>query len=440
MSRHLLPVALLLVCAGACTSPVRQPGEDAGMPPVEVVGRSCNVDAECGELRCDKVRRQCICLSDASCRVEDGGAPRYCNNYTGMCVEEISGCTADGDCASSEYCDPSLRACRPVKGFCQGCARDEECGGAGDHCLQSADGSRACGRACTSDADCPRGAACADSGRGRQCMPWAQSQPASCQAFRGCTPDSKKACAVDGDCGAGEEQRCDVGRGQCVALQQACAAGTVCDARNRVCVSDCAVDSDCAAGLRCVDRACEPDAQCSVDADCSADKVCVKTAGAPVGECRAACQVDTECPLGELCVPGTNGRNRCEPGCTTSGGCPLDMRCNATTRQCEGPVVGSVTVCQATVACPTCQQCSAQQACVPATAGFPYCQSCSSNADCPGGVCLQLLDGLACARTCGAGQECPSGFACLGYGGVLADGGINSACVPADRACAGKCP
>lgn len=440
MSRLLLPAVLTLLCAAACTQPRPRGDPDAGTAPVEVVGRRCNVDAECGELRCDKIRRQCICLSDESCRVEDGAPPRYCNNYTGLCVVEVSGCASDAVCAATEYCDPSLRACRPVRGFCQSCARDEECGGAGDHCLSFADGTRACGRACTADADCPRGAGCTETSRGRQCQPVGTVQSSSCRDFRGCTPDSRQACSKDADCGTAGDQRCDTARGQCVALQQACPSGTTCDPRDRVCVSDCAVDVDCGAGLRCVDRVCEPDTACLADTDCAAGKVCVASPGIQGGECRAACQSDVECPLGEVCTPGAEGRNRCVSGCTSSAGCPLDKRCNATTRQCEGPVVGGGTACQATVACAACQVCTAQQSCAPATAGFPYCQSCSGNADCPGGVCLQLLDGLACARPCGAGQECPSGFACLGYGGVLSDGGVNSACVPADRACAGKCP
>ncbi|MHB8877463.1 MAG: hypothetical protein ACYC8T_27540, partial [Myxococcaceae bacterium] len=73
------------------------PPADAGA--LDFVGRSCNVDAECGELRCDKIRHQCICLSDESCKSPNAGDPiRYCNNYTGLCVTEIAGCTHDGDC------------------------------------------------------------------------------------------------------------------------------------------------------------------------------------------------------------------------------------------------------------------------------------------------------------------------------------------------------
>jgi tetratricopeptide (TPR) repeat protein len=64
--------------------------------PEATLGNACRVDAECGTLRCDKVRRQCICLSDMSCLTSDPFAPpQYCNNYTGLCVTEITGCKAE---------------------------------------------------------------------------------------------------------------------------------------------------------------------------------------------------------------------------------------------------------------------------------------------------------------------------------------------------------
>jgi len=443
MSRLIQPVLLaLLLGAAACSQPTATPGEgDAGLPPSDLVGRGCNVDAECGALRCDTVRRQCICLSDESCAAGDGGAPRYCNNYTGMCVEEISGCTSDAQCPTAEFCDASIRACRPVKGFCESCTRDGECGGAGDDCVALPGAERACGRACAADGDCPRGAVCAASGAGRQCAPAGAGRSAgTCADFRGCTPDSRATCAADADCGGAGDQRCDTGTGRCVVRQQVCPAGTVCDARDRVCVSDCGADADCEPGFRCVDRACEPESACASDAQCPQGKVCLLAPGTTEGECRAQCRVDAECPVGTLCAVQADGRSRCQSGCTTHAGCSLDQRCNSTTRQCEGPSAGGVQVCQATSACGTCQLCSPLQQCVSASAAFPYCQPCSGNTDCPGGVCLQLSDGMTCARPCGAGQECPSGFVCLGYGGVQADGGVDSACVRPDRLCAGKCP
>src|SRR4051794_36446343 len=83
---------LTLVLLSGCprgTNPVTDGGA-----PLDFVGRACNVDAECADLRCDKLRHQCICLSDESCKGRPEDPVRYCNNYTGLCVTEIVGCTA----------------------------------------------------------------------------------------------------------------------------------------------------------------------------------------------------------------------------------------------------------------------------------------------------------------------------------------------------------
>src|SRR5438067_10740356 len=124
--RRALEIGLLAVAIAlcACPSPTTPPPNDAGT--LQLVGRSCNVDAECGPLRCDPIRHQCICLSDESCKSSDVSAPpQFCNNYTGLCVTEIAGCTKDADCKDAsgnadptQYCDASVRACRPVKSFC----------------------------------------------------------------------------------------------------------------------------------------------------------------------------------------------------------------------------------------------------------------------------------------------------------------------------------
>jgi hypothetical protein len=97
MNRFLALVALGSALVG-CPVRTPPPPEDAGT--ADFVGRACNVDAECGSLRCDKVRRQCICLSDLSCTAGDIFAqPKFCNNYTGLCVTEIAGCKADSRAA-----------------------------------------------------------------------------------------------------------------------------------------------------------------------------------------------------------------------------------------------------------------------------------------------------------------------------------------------------
>lgn len=430
---------LLALAAGltACPRTTTTPPEDAGT--VDFVGRACNVDAECGSLRCDKVRRQCICLSDESCASTDPAAPpRYCNNYTGLCVTEITGCTADSQCQAAEWCDPSIRACRPLKSFCEPCSADRECGGAMDNCvLDESLNRRFCGTACNDSSTCPRGATCQDKGGVKQCWPdrTPNGSPATCNNFQACTPDSLKSCNQTSDCGD-LSQRCDPAKGKCVAVQQVCPFGTICDPRLKLCVAECVQDADCGdATLRCVNRVCEPLNECTLDSDCADNKVCAIPPGGTKGECKPSCSLDTDCPLGTVCTP-MGLRATCQPGCTTNAGCALDQRCNTTSKQCEGPVVGMTRTCQATSACRSCEFCDGvTNACVAARQSFPYCQPCTSPSECGGGTCVVLPDGQGyCARYCGTGQECPQGFVCLS----LTTGG--QACVPSDRDCNGKCP
>lgn len=438
----------LTACPPRTTPP---PPADAG--PVEFVGRACNVDAECGELRCDTVRHQCICLSDKSCESSDLTAPkRYCNNYTGLCVEEIAGCKSDGDCAMTEYCDASTRACKAKKTFCETCTTDQECGSEKDNCLTDEKlKQKYCGKGCEVNADCPRGAACVEKQGSKQCWPEKSpvpNQEASCKNFQGCVPDSLRTCNSNADCGD-VLQRCDPGRGRCVAAQQVCPFGTTCDPRNRICVADCSVDADCGdVKLRCVNRICEPIGECQQDTQCAANKVCIIPPGQTAGQCGDFCSGDTGCPLGNVCLK-VGDRYKCQPGCNTTANCPLDQRCNATTKQCEGPTVGTVKVCQATPSCASCEVCNlTKNECVNARTGcdagvscFPHCQPCSGSDQCTGGTCvnLGLPDGgpdsaQFCVRYCSSGQECPQGFVCLG----LTTG--QNACVPSSRSCTGKCP
>lgn len=162
MNRFPALIALGCLFLLGCPPRVIPLPEDAGT--ADFVGRACNVDAECGSLRCDKIRRQCICLSDFSCTPADPfAAPRFCNNYTGLCVSEITGCKNNAECGATEFCDASTRSCRPLKSFCQNCLDDLECGGAGDNCILDTTLNRKfCGSACAVNTDCPRGATCQD--------------------------------------------------------------------------------------------------------------------------------------------------------------------------------------------------------------------------------------------------------------------------------------
>lgn len=438
---RVVPVLFSFCFVGCMTgTPLPPPlPPDAGT--ADFVGRACNVDAECGQLRCDKVRRQCVCLSDDSCRMGAmlGAVPKYCNNFTGQCVEEIAGCRSDTECAMGEYCDPSIRACRTLKTFCEPCGANTECGGQGDNCvLEPSLNQKFCGKACMTTTDCPRGSTCQQKDGAAQCWPdkTPQGQTATCRNFQGCVPDSGRSCNVTADC-QDSTQRCDPRQGRCVAVQQVCPFGTTCDPRARLCVAECSRDADCGdARLRCINRLCEPLNECMMDTDCADNRVCTKPPGEPVGRCQPFCTTDAQCPLGQVCARTSGNRFGCVPGCSSNTGCGLDQRCNVRTKICEGPVIGNARACQATSACNSCEVCEGStNLCRSAKADFPHCQTCATSAECPGGTCVALPSGTSvCARFCGGGQECPQGFACL----TLTTGG--SACVPADRSCTGKCP
>lgn len=420
----------------------QRPVVDAGT--ASIVGRACDVDGECGPLRCDKIRRQCICLSDESCRSADPSATAlYCNNYTGLCVAEITGCKSDSECDPTQYCDPSIRSCRTLKTFCEVCSADRECGGANDNCVEDAtDKTKYCATACASTADCPRGASCLDKSGKLQCWPTQSplpGQPASCKSFRGCVPNSLRTCNTTADC-AQADQRCDPASGKCVAVEQVCPYGTTCDPRAKICVADCTVDADCGdAKLRCQNKICEPVGDCTMDSQCPANKVCSIPPGAGEGKCAPFCQQDLDCPIGSTCQK-QGDRYKCLPGCATNANCRLDQRCNQTSKQCEGPTVGSARVCQATASCRTCELCNTHDAtkplyeCASAKTSFPHCQPCNSSVDCSGGTCVSLDDGRFCAQPCGiTPADCPQGFVCL------ATGTGQQVCVPSSRTCSGKC-
>ncbi|MFT3842312.1 MAG: hypothetical protein QM723_35305 [Myxococcaceae bacterium] len=440
--RRLVPLALFALTACPTSTKPTDGGQDIDSG-VQLVGRACNVDVECGALRCDKVRHQCICLSDTDCPAQ-GGMPQYCNNYTGLCVSQIAGCTSDAMCNTGEYCDSNTRSCQELKSFCEPCTANAQCGGAQDDCvLDSNLNQKFCGTSCMADSECPRGASCLNVDAGtKQCWPSMaiiSGQTPSCKNFQGCTPDSLRTCNMDSDCGD-VTQRCDPRQGKCVAVQQVCPFGTTCDPRNKICVADCVLDVDCGdPSLHCVNKVCEPIDECGDDSACPANKICNVPPGADAGACVPFCTADTDCPVGQACLQ-VNGKYRCAPGCSTNTNCPLDQRCNAQ-HQCEGPVVNGKQVCQGTPACASCQVCNlASNECVSTkdTDGgyyFPYCVPCSSPSECTGGTCVTLTDGNSyCARYCTTGSECPQSFTCL----TLTSG--MSACVPSNRQCSGQCP
>lgn len=470
----LFATALLAAGLAACTeTPTTTPPvtkTDGGA----LVGRSCSVDAECGALRCDFIRKQCICLGDVDC---PGG---YCNNFTGLCVKEISGCKSDAECGEGKFCNPDTRACVSLRSFCESCATDLECGQDALCIRDDSLGASFCGKGCTASTDCPNGGRCEQvlEGAPKQCIPAAGS---NCRTFRGCEPDSLATCNSTAECAnKGDDQVCDPARGQCVARTQVCALGTVCDPTARVCVNACTVDQDCSQDgtLKCVNRLCTLLSECFSDQDCPNDKVCNFAAGATKGECVNFCGNDLDCGLGKVCQLrfGSN-RRACIEGCVRAPDCGLDELCldaqgavfvaggAQTLGECK-KTSGTKRLCQSTEACNACELCATDLSCQSASSRG-VCKPCDPNrgdADCSafgtGSRCLSLGGrdangnirtegpfgcGTPCSTAGSADQAaCPKGFVCAALTGPNGQNSGASACVPADFDCrnngVAKCP
>lgn len=428
--RCLAPIAIFAVLIGCSGRRPTPPPPDAG--PLEFVGRACNVDAECGTLRCDKIRHQCICLSDESCKPADPMAPpRYCNNYTGLCVAEIAGCKADSECGMGQYCDPSIRACRPLKGFCETCAANNECGGAGDNCIADTNlMQKFCGKACLVSSDCPRGASCLDKDGAKQCWPSESPLPgqtASCRNFKGCTPDLGRTCNNDMECGD-SSQRCDPGQGRCVAIEQVCPFGTTCDPRVKICVTDCAVDADCgSADLRCINRVCQPLDDCVRDNDCNASRFCAPptvcglsscytcTEGAKIcdGSGVRTCEREatTGCTSWSDSVPCINNlvcdEGSCRPKNNPDGGLAcLDSRGGIATSKCATSSEPAP-VCLMGIGEVECSRLPSE--CTDWVPARGRCKSqCATDAECALGETCQMVGGrYKCRPGCSTHATCP---------------------------------
>jgi hypothetical protein len=405
-----------------------------------------------GNLRCDPVRRQCICTSDQDCAdLDPTGELVYCNNFTGLCVSDVAGCTANNECPAASYCDQDTRSCKVRKGFCEPCSTDLECGSDADDCLYDSSLKQSfCGQHCTANADCPANAECADFSGKKQCWPKAGK---NCKVFMGCTPDSKASCEKTSDCAAVPDQVCDPGSGLCVARNQSCPFGQICDSKSRICVDACSSDADCiaiASNLRCVNRACEPIGECAAsaadpsgDKDCPANKVCSFNAGMTFGQCVPFCSSDSECAQGTICIPTSEGRRKCQPGCRVHADCPLDKACIKPTGAAIGTCQGTPgATCQTDEVCPPCGTCDlATHACtIRSKISDGYCRSCGADADCGDGHCLTLGGLQRCGQPCPA-TGCPRGFVCNeicvngNYVGFTCTGQTFAECIPVDQSC-----
>lgn len=221
----------------------------------------------------------------------------------GICVSEVSRCTADGQCSEGEACDLSTGLCQVGNRgtFCAPCdASQIEASGAdfggcgvGFGCSAFTAGCRpTCNSRGLGEAECDEGSQCQEG----LCI------NANNQELLGMCGATQ--CTSHAECASG---RCD--RGRCTEVQfcdedndcldAACAAG-VCRVLNNCDVLSCDQDQLCLGGqCQQIDRSrqCEP---CQGDADCSALSHCLADESGQ-GYCYTMCERDQNCAEGELC-------------------------------------------------------------------------------------------------------------------------------------------
>lgn len=210
----------------------------------------------------------------------------------------------------------------PPRGTCAPCRRDADCGGPDDLCVVLADGERACGVACATDAECDA------IGEGLICRPEVDGLPWQCRPERRTCIVSAPGSACDGAC-EGTYDRCVDAEGL-----------------GAVCTAACEVDADCPIGMRrcratadgrvCVPDEASPAARCAALAERLGVPTCDDETPCDEGSCRGSgalrlclsATTDGRCPDGMLAAPDPAGGEACVPhGALASRWAGLDCAC-----------------------------------------------------------------------------------------------------------------
>lgn len=344
----------------------------------------------------------------------------------------------------------------PVGAICDPCARDSECGGAADHCVQlPGEPSGTCATACVDDLQCGDGFECLEVAEGdRQCV------PASLMCVDRCAGVS---------CGDGEV--CDNVTGACVAKLALCDVGcsdsarcgneedkcvTLASTGESMCSRACDLDGEraCPDGYTCAEledtsTGCLPNSLTCVErcegVACGANMACDPWTGqcaAVLGLCDTGCLRDGLCGgVDDICIAPDNAgaESFCATACETSFDCPLDYFCAALEERELGVCVPLTLTCITDrcdgVDCGPDANCDVRTgACVTRELGL--CDPCgeldSPSCGGPDDLCLGLPEpgGVICSRDCTGTDACPDGYTCS----VLSNT-TRKACIPAGGDC-----
>jgi hypothetical protein len=276
---------------------------------------ACATDADCGAAA--ECGNDGLCVARPACDSSAECVGGACNSCLGVCVDAVVGaaCNNDSNCGFDDYCDPCLSVCRPRLALCDPCNSDEECGEAGDNCLDYSSGGRFCGQACGT---CPVGYQC--NGALGQCV----ALSGSCLSVRECEEPA--------DCPRGETCSATFICVPGCTGDEACPGEQVCSAG--ACVDPCTDASECPAGAECADGRCVVPGGCVTSRDCVEFQTYCDT---NTQQCVPGCEVDLDCGEASLACEG----GACVPrGCVGNYSCAFDQVCDAATGQCveaEGP-------------------------------------------------------------------------------------------------------
>ncbi|MBN2497252.1 MAG: hypothetical protein JXR96_21850 [Deltaproteobacteria bacterium] len=262
------------------------------------VARVCEADGWTDVQDCEQSGQVCLqgsCQAKSCTTREDCAGPVCLTCRSGKCVEPPEVCRGNQDCCVNMYC--SFGACM-FEG--PGCQDDNDCAAIDPEYPVCRDG--VCVHECEDDLECPVGAVCVDF----HCMA-PGCTPQSCDHEVGygyyCDMDSGEClpgCDSNDDCISPET--CDYESHEC--SHGDCCSG-ICDPENEycesltcLCVAMCTSGSDCPTGFDCDTGS----GRClCTEASCPAGTHCDETSGSCVPDQTGECEIDEDCPEGEIC-------------------------------------------------------------------------------------------------------------------------------------------
>ena len=262
------------------------------------VGTSCSNDSECLSSVCGSAGF-CQCASDTDC-----GPELICSLSlfgANACVE----CTQTSDCSAGQYCDVEI--CRPRVSVGEACWEDMEC-------LSGACSSSSGTCECKVDEDCGESLLCDTSLFG-------ENTCVECQDSDDCGPGlycQGQICLEEKEYGAlcSKDDQCSSGicETTCTCIEDSDCPNTLTCSTSIFGQNSCVIcteDAHCGEGFSCHEQSCT--ALHPVGHSCTSDEDCLsgRCDGDLFGEGNCACDMDSDCPMNQLCEQNWFSPNEC---------------------------------------------------------------------------------------------------------------------------------